>query len=62
MYFWKQKKSITGGARDNTLIANIAPQSVMDVGSENNFSATDTVYFFGEVKYMSGPKKSSHFQ
>jgi len=50
IYFWKQKNKITGGSSDRIPIANMAPQSVMEVGSENSRSATDTVYFFGEVK------------
>ena len=50
IFFWKKKNSTIGGTRERILIANIAPQSVMEVGSENSFRATDTVYFFGEIK------------
>ena len=51
-----------GGTSDKEAIANIAPQSVWEPGSENNFNATLIVKSFGLLKYKRAAKKLSQLQ
>ena len=38
-YFWNIAKRMKAGSKDNAAIANIAPQSDCEEGSENIFNA-----------------------
>ncbi len=58
-YFWKKMKIRNIGMIDRVDIANSAPQSDWDEGSENIFMAIDNVYLLGAFKYSRAPKKSS---
>ena len=60
-YFWKKMKITKIGTTERVAIANIAPQSEIEVGSANIFSARDTGYVDGLLRYSSEPRKSSHF-
>ena len=42
-------------------MANMAPQSVIEVGAANILRAIVTGYMLGLFKYRSDPMKSSHF-
>jgi hypothetical protein len=50
IYLCKDRNITISGIRLKTDMANIAPQSVMEFGSENNFNAMETVYKFGLFK------------